>query len=167
MPTIPIAAAKVAAKAIESGLITSGALSKSLIGYNFVDLMVKLIIFYTVALIISKIMELIIFAQSGLSTAASLFGIPLPSTVPNAVRKLFSEGYNVAGMKFKFWDLIKLLAVVLVVMEMLRYMEFQKAAGMKPEPMTVGVFVLIISAVAILSIPELYQMIKDQQVIKA
>ena len=138
---------------------------KGLTGYDFVGLISRIVVFYVVALIIAKIMELIVFSSAGLKTAAGLFGIPLPNNVPEPIRRLFVEGYDVGGIKIKWWDLIKLLSVVLVLMEMFQYMEQQKAIGVKPAPTTLGVFVMIIADLILVSVPDLYQMIKEKQVI--
>jgi len=141
--------------------------AKSLAGYDFIGLMTRVIVFYVVALIIAKIMELIVFASGGITTAARLFGIPIPNSVPEPIRRLFVEGYDVGGMKIKWWDLIKLVAVIMVIMEMLNFIQSQKNIGAKAAPTTLGVFILIIAALTLVSVPDLYQMIKERQVIGA
>lgn len=165
MVVINPGSAAIAAKAGAVGFQLAQGASKTLAGYDFVGLLARIIIFYTVALVIAKIMELIIFAQSGISTAANLFGIPLPKTVPEFVRKLFSEGYRVGSVTIKWWDLIKILSVLIVLMEMFSYLQQQKAIGTKPAPTTIGVFILIISALVVVSVPDLIQMIREKQVI--
>ena len=139
-------------------------LAKS-IGYDFIGLSSRIIVFYVVALVIAKIMELIIFSTQGISTAARLFGIPLPSTIPNSVRKLFVEGYDIGGMKIKYWDVVKIVATLMVIMEMLQYTQDMKSRGVKPLPSVLAVFVLLITANALISIPELYQMIREKNVV--
>jgi len=138
---------------------------ESLAGYDFIGLMTRILVFYVVAIVIAKVMELIIFASAGLTTASRLFGIPLPNNVPDVIRKLFDEGYDVGGAKIKFWDLVKLLSVLLVIMEMLNFIQIEKAIGRKPAPTTLGVFVLIIAALTLISVPDLIQMIREKQVI--
>lgn len=154
-----------AAEAGVAGFKAAKGASKVLTGYDFVGLLSRVVVFYVVALVIAKIMETIVFFSGGLNTAASLFGIPMPSTVPNSIRKLFVEGYNVGGMTIKWWDLIKVVSVVIVLMEMFQYMNQQKIIGAKPAPSTLAVFALIISALALISVPQLAQMLKERSVV--
>ena len=149
-------------KGIRTGFTAAKEISIQSTGYDFVGLTTRILVFYVVALVIAKVMELIIFSTSGISTAARLFGIPLPNTVPEVIRKLFVEGYNVGNVTIKWWDLIKIISVLMVVMEMLQYMEHNKIAGTKPAPTTLGVFTLIIAALALISVPSLVQMIREK-----
>lgn len=148
-----------------AGITATRGAVKELSGYDFVGLVSRIAIFYVVALVIAKIMELIIFSQAGLGKVASMFGIPLPSNIPEPIRKLFVEGYSIGGMTLKWWDVIKLLSVILVIMEMLQFNQSQKQLGLQPAPTTQGVFILIISALLLVSIPHIAQMIKENKII--
>jgi len=46
-------------------------------GYNFIDLVTKLALFYVISFLIAKYMEAVIYFQGGLSTIAGFFGIKL------------------------------------------------------------------------------------------
>ena len=50
---------------------------KEKMGYDFVNLVTKLAIFYTISFLISKYMEAVIYFQGGLSTVAGFFGIKM------------------------------------------------------------------------------------------
>ena len=147
---------------IRTGFTAAKEISIQSTGYDFVGLTTRIIIFYVVSLVIAKIMELIIFSSKGISTAARLFCIPLPNTVPEVIRKLFVEGYLIGGVTIKWWDLIKIISVIMVVMEMLQFIEHNKIAGTRPAPTTLGVFTLIIAALALISVPSLIQMIREK-----
>tara|TARA_R110002020_G_scaffold164945_4_gene352117 strand:+ start:1339 stop:1962 length:624 start_codon:yes stop_codon:yes gene_type:complete len=70
--------ATVLAKEIgKRGTRVSGEFLQEKLGYNFVDLVTKLALFYIIAFLISKYMEAIIYFQGGLSTIAGFFGIKL------------------------------------------------------------------------------------------
>jgi hypothetical protein len=163
MPVIAplIAGAKIASV----GFGTAKGTVKELSGYDFIGLMSRIVIFYVVALIIAKIMETIVFSSQGLSKVASMFGIPLPSNIPEPIRKLFVEGYSIGGINLKWWDLIKLLSVLMVIMEMLQFNQSQKQLGLKPAPTTQGIFILIISALLLVSVPHFVQMIREKKII--
>jgi hypothetical protein len=94
-----------------------------------------------------------------------MFGIPLPSNIPEPIRKLFVEGYSIGGINLKWWDLIKLLSVLMVIMEMLQFNQSQKQLGLKPAPTTQGIFILIISALLLVSVPHFVQMIREKKII--
>ena len=66
-------AAYVTKKATEK----SGELLEKKLGYNFIDLVTKLFLFYAISFVISKYMEAVIYFQGGLQTVASFFGIKL------------------------------------------------------------------------------------------
>lgn len=55
----------------------TGELLEKKLGYNFIDLITKLVLFYSISFIISKYMEAVIYFQGGLQTVAGFFGIKL------------------------------------------------------------------------------------------
>ena len=59
------------------GTKASGEFLEKKLGYNFIDLVTKLALFYVIAFLIAKYMEAIIYFQGGLSTIAGFFGIKM------------------------------------------------------------------------------------------
>ena len=59
------------------GTKASGEFLEQKLGYNFIDLVTKLALFYVIAFMIAKYMEAIIYFQGGLSTIAGFFGIKM------------------------------------------------------------------------------------------
>jgi|TARA_R100001086_G_scaffold226785_1_gene145627 hypothetical protein len=55
----------------------TGELLEKKLGYNFLDLITKLVLFYSISFIISKYMEAVVYFQGGLQTVAGFFGIKL------------------------------------------------------------------------------------------
>ena len=53
----------------------TGQVSEELYGYDFVNLVSKLAVFYVIAFLISKYMEAVIYFKGGLETIAGFFGI--------------------------------------------------------------------------------------------
>ncbi len=152
-----------------SGALTSAKVGqetlKQLAGYDFVGLLTRIVIFYVVALIIAKMFELIIFAQTGITKVANLFGIPLPTHAPEVIRKLFAEGYQVGTITVKWWDVIKILSVLLVTYEMILFMQEKKAMGLKASPTAIGIFVLIIAGLTVISFADIYQIYKERNLV--
>ena len=55
----------------------TGEFLKEKMGYDFVNLVTKLAVFYVISFLISKYMEAVIYFQGGLSTVAGFFGIKM------------------------------------------------------------------------------------------
>jgi len=154
-------------EAVETGIaVAQGGqtVSRHFMGYDFVGLVTRLLVFYIVALVIAKIMEIIVFAQDGIGRVTGLFGIPLPSTVPEPIRKLFVEGYVMGGMTIKWWDLIKIVSVMIVITEWLSFEADLKSTGRKSATSTKAVFFLIIGALLLISVPQLKQMMTESKI---
>ena len=66
-----------AGKLAKTGTKVSGEFLEQKLGYNFIDLVTKLALFYIIAFMIAKYMEAIIYFQGGLSTIAGFFGIKM------------------------------------------------------------------------------------------
>lgn len=138
---------------------TGKQISKEIFGYDFVGLMLKLFIFYAVAFIISKFFEAIILGQGAMITFLNLFGLKIPTSdiIPDFIKGLFSN----TGVKgFKFWDIVKIISILLVTAEFFQYMNSQKNSGGKSSPMTMGLFTLIIIGLGLTTIPELIKRFK-------
>ena len=71
----------------------SGQILQEQFGYNFIDLVTKLAIFYVISFLIAKYMEAVIYFQGGLSTIAGFFGIKLVQAdqLPNQWVSLFVD----------------------------------------------------------------------------
>jgi len=63
--------------ATQKGAEVTGEFLKEKMGYDFVNLVTKLAIFYVISFLISKYMEAVIYFQGGLTTIAGFFGIKL------------------------------------------------------------------------------------------
>ena len=103
-------------------------------------------------------MEAVIFTRGLWVTLANLLGFSIPTAeqFPDSLKKLFNGG--ISG--FKFWDIIKIVAILIVIVEAFRYMESVKALGQKSSPATLGVFLLLIAILGIITVPELYNRLK-------
>jgi len=74
---VAIQGAMLAGKLAKTGTKASGEFLEQKLGYNFIDLVTKLALFYVIAFMIAKYMEAIIYFQGGLSTIAGFFGIKM------------------------------------------------------------------------------------------
>ncbi len=119
--------------------------------YDFVNLGIKLLIFFGTMFIFAKFMEAVIFVRGGFLLLANLLGFNIPKSeqLPQSLKDLFNGGVN----GFKFWDIIKIVAILLVVAEFMRYMSNNQ--GAKASPATIIIFIGIIAILGITTIPEL------------
>ncbi len=171
------------------GLETVSALSKEKFGYDFLGLGIKLIIFYAVAFLIEWYMRGKIFVdevienpQSQTILLTGIFGIggfigdfimkqflqdkeqnPDKTFTTSAffsnkyIRELFSDN----GIKgFKYWDIIKIITLLLVIMEWKRFNDMTKASNGQVSPLTHGMFMLFIFAISLTIIPDLIKKLK-------
>ncbi len=148
-----LVASKVASRAKEKG----SEISIDLFKYDFVNLLTKLVLFFVFSYIVAKIFEAIIFGQGLIVSFVALFGLKLPQSLPEPIVNFFQEGIK----GFRFWDFIKVLAIMLVIMELTNWLDQQRKLGIKPSPMTLGVFTVLIGGMTLITFPELIQRVKE------
>jgi hypothetical protein len=142
-----------------TGIQAGKQVSKEIFGYDFVGLIIKLFVFYSVAFVFAKFMEGVIYARGAFSIIANTLGFNIPNAdqLPQSLKDLFGD----TGVKgFKFWDIIKIVSILLVTAEFFRYVNTNKALGAKASPMTIGIFTLMILALGLTTVPELIQRVK-------
>ena len=134
-------------------------LSKEIFGYDFVGLLIKLFIFYAVAFVFAKFMEAVIFTRGAFTIIAGTLGFKIPTSeqLPQSLKDLFGE-QGVKGLKF--WDIVKIISILLVTAEFFQYLNNQKNSGGESSPMTIGIFTLIIISLGITTVPELVKRFK-------
>ena len=93
---VAIQSAMLAREIGKRGSKVSGEFLEQKLGYNFVDLVTKLALFYVISFLIAKYMEAIIYFQGGLSTVAGFFGIKLAQVdqLPQQWVSLFVDTNN-------------------------------------------------------------------------
>ena len=146
-----------AAKAGAAAKAKASEVSVDIFKYDFVNLITKLVIFFVFSYIVAKIFEAIIFGQGLIVSFVALFGLKLPQSLPEPLVNFFQEGIK----GFRYWDFIKVLAIMLVIMELTNWFEQQKKLGIKPSPMTLGVFTVLIGGMTLITFPELIQRVKE------
>ena len=124
--------------------------------YDFVGLVTKLVVYFTLSLLFAKFMEAVILGRGFYKTLANLFGysIPVSTEFPKVITDLFGE----TGIKgFKFWDVVKIGAILMVLFEFSRY---SKNNPNTKNALTIGLFVGIIAVLGLTTLPELIKRVK-------
>ena len=93
---VAIQGAMLAGKLAKTGTKASGEYLEKKLGYNFIDLVTKLTLFYVIAFLLSKYMEAVIYFQGGLTTIAGFFGIKFAQAdqLPKKWVELFVDTNN-------------------------------------------------------------------------
>ena len=139
----------------------SGKFSVEQFTFDFPGLFIKLFVFFTVAYSINKIMEAIILGENFLFGLLKFFGIATPPTLPENIVNFWTDGFSTGSITVKFWDIVKALALILVVYEWYNWYNSEKRKVNTPSPMTHGVFALIVSSLGLITFPEIWQRLKE------
>ena len=129
-------------------------ISVQYLGFDFVPLITSLFIFYVIAFVIAKFMEASKLATGGFMALSNLLGFKVPSSaeLPDTWSQLFTEtGYK----GFKFWDIINITALLIVVVTALNFQKSVEATGNKVQPITWAIFGLIGGFITIAGISKL------------
>jgi|TARA_B100001750_G_C15373421_1_gene528535 hypothetical protein len=129
-------------------------ISVQYLGFDFVPLITSLFIFYVIAFVIAKFMQASQLASGGFMALSNLLGFKVPSSaeLPDTWSKLFTEtGYK----GFKFWDIINITALLIVVVTALNFQKSTEATGNKVQPITWAIFGLIAGFITIAGISKL------------
>lgn len=159
---IPAAMAiKLGSKGIDKAKNTS----IELYGYDFVGLMMKIVVYFIVAYFVEKYIwwtqqKPVNQLLSGIFSAIG--GLPLFALTPTILKYFDSSEVN---RGIKFWDIVKAGAVGLVAWEAYNYYKTQENLGGKVSPMTIGVFGLILSLLGFVAIPDILKKLQEKQIL--
>jgi hypothetical protein len=146
------------AASVGTAVVKGGqAVSKEIYGYDFVSLLIKITLFQLLALLIAKYIEFVLGTTNIITNIAKFLGFNVPQFLPQWFVDFYQNGFN----GIKYWDVVKGLTIVLLIMEYNNYQKTQKALGGDPQPFTQGVFFLLIGFFVMITIPELVQRFKD------
>ena len=141
------------------GLKTSKKLSTEILGYDFISLLLKMVVFYGFAMGIEKLHNIIIGTPSFFLDVLRFFGAGIPKTEPDFFTKLFSaEGYN----GIKYWTAINFAVMGLVIIEGIMYINANRQMGANPSPFALATFTMILFLLSAFSLPGLIEKFKNK-----
>jgi len=138
-----------------------GKLSVELFNFDFLNLAIKLIAWFIIGILIDKIHFAISSSAANVAaTVAGVFGYALPSSAnePEFFKKLFNEGY----FGLKYWDFIKIGAIILTFIEFMRYYQNETRNGGSPSAFTVGIFALVMLLLSAFTVPQLIEKLRTR-----
>ena len=90
-----------------------------------------------------------------------LFGLKFPDTLPEWITKLFTTGYH----NITFWQIVQMIAVLIVVVEYMQYDRMLKENNEKPNVTTGAVFAIIGLGLSLITFPQIIQKVKEMRII--
>ena len=185
----PITKLNPASAIATTGIQTGKAISKEIFGYDFVGLLIKLVVFFAVAYLSEIFIKgkiavdnIIRNPDTPMAVSSGFFGLsgivfnylyntfktdkedpvkedPIPSDFWS--NEKIKQLFSENGFHgFNYWSIIKIIAVLLVIAEFTQYLRMNKALGGKTSPLTIGIFTLLIVALGLTTVSDLIQRVK-------
>jgi len=146
---------------MKRGLKASREYSVSVLGYDFIGLISRLAIFFLTGFLINSYFQATIQGGIWLNSLAGFFGLNFPTTLPEWVTKLFTTGFH----NITFWQIVQVIAVLIVVVEYMQYDRMLKQTNEKPNITTGAVFAMIGLGLSLITFPQIVQKIQEMRVI--
>ena len=146
---------------MKRGLKASREYSVSVLGYDFIGLVSRLALFFLTGFLINSYFQATIQGGIWLNSLAGFFGLNFPTTLPEWVTKLFTTGFH----NITFWQIIQVIAVLIVVVEYMQYDRMLKQTNEKPNTTTIAVFTIISLGLSLITFPQIVQKIKEMRII--
>jgi hypothetical protein len=146
---------------MKRGLKASREYSVSVLGYDFIGLISRLAIFFITGFLINSYFRATISGGIWLNSLAGFFGLNFPTTLPEWVTKLFTTGFH----NITFWQIVQVIAVLIVVVEYMQYDRMLKQTNEKPNVTTGAVFAMIGLGLSLITFPQIIQKAKEMRII--
>ena len=146
---------------MKRGLKASREYSVSVLGYDFIGLVGRLIVFFLAAFLINSYFQATISGNIWLNSLGSFFGMKFPQSLPQWVTDLFTVGYH----NINFWQIVQIIAILLVIVEYTQYDKKLKLQNERPNATTTAVFTMLAIGLALITFPTMIQKIKEMRVI--
>ena len=146
---------------MKRGLKASREYSVSVLGYDFIGLISRLAIFFLTGFLINSYFQATIQGGIWLNSLAGFFGLNFPTTLPEWVTKLFTTGFH----NITFWQIVQVIAVLIVVVEYMQYDRMLKQTNEKPNVTTTAVFAMIGIGLSLVTFPQIIQKVKEMRIL--
>ena len=147
---------------LKRGLKQSRDYSVSVLGYDFIGLASRLMIFFIVSFLINAYFVATIHGGIWLNSLGGFFNMKFPTTLPTWLTELFTVGFK----GFTFWNIIQTIAVMIVVIEAIQYDRMLKEKGQKPNVTSLAVFGVIALGLSLITFPTIIQKLQERRIIR-
>ena len=146
---------------VKRGLKASREYSVSVLGYDFIGLISRLAIFFLTGFLINSYFQATIQGGMWLNSLAGFFGLNFPTTLPEWTTQLFTTGFH----NITFWQIIQVIAVLIVVVEYMQYDRMLKQNNETPNITTGAVFAIIGLGLSLITFPQIIQKVKEMRIL--
>ena len=146
---------------VKRGLKASREYSVSVLGYDFIGLVGRLVVFFLAAFLINAYFQATISGNIWLNSLGSFFGMKFPQSLPQWVTDLFTVGYH----NVNFWQIVQIIAILLVIVEYTQYDKKLKLQNERPNATTTAVFTMLAIGLALITFPTMIQKIKEMRIV--
>ena len=146
---------------VKRGLKASRQYSVSVLGYDFIGLVGRLIVFFLAAFLINAYFQATISGNIWLNSLGSFFGMKFPQSLPQWVTDLFTVGYH----NINFWQIVQIIGIILVIVEYTQYDKKLKLQNEKPNATTTAVFAMLALGLSLITFPTMIQKIKEMRIV--
>jgi len=146
---------------VKRGLKASREYSVSVLGYDFIGLISRLVVFFLAAFLINAYFQATISGNIWLNSLGSFVGMKFPQSLPQWVTDLFTVGYH----NVNFWQIVQIIAIILVILEYTQYDKKLKLQYEKPNATTTAVFAILALGLSLITFPTIIQKIKEMRII--
>jgi len=146
---------------VKRGLKASREYSVSVLGYDFIGLISRLVVFFLAAFLINAYFQATISGNIWLNSLGSFVGMKFPQSLPQWVTDLFTVGYH----NVNFWQIVQIIAIILVILEYTQYDKKLKLQNETPNATTTAVFAMLALGLSLITFPTIIQKIKEMRII--
>ena len=146
---------------VKRGLKASREYSVSVLGYDFIGLVGRLVVFFLAAFLINAYFQATISGNIWLNSLGSFVGMKFPQSLPQWVTDLFTVGYH----NVNFWQIVQIIAIILIILEYTQYDKKLKLQNEKPNATTTAVFAMLALGLSLITFPTIIQKIKEMRII--
>ena len=167
--TLLTGAAKLAfEEGVKSTIKITREASVSILGYDFLGLIGRLLAFFVVAFLINSYFQSVIVGGSWLNSFAGFFNLKFPTTLPDSIVKLFTVGYK----GITFWQVVQVIAILLIIVEAMQYEKMLKSNktleypnGQKANVSTLAVFTILALSLSLITFPQIIQKAQEMRIV--
>lgn len=135
------------------------------LGYDFFGLAIKIVVFFSAAWFLEQWLKYNSNRPVSATIAAIFAGLGGAAffALSQWLIDLITSKEEKSGIKY--WDVIKIVATLLVMWEAYNYYNSRESLNMKPSPFTLGVFGVIITVLGLMAVPDLLKKIQELQMV--
>lgn len=136
---------------------------KKELGYDFFNLIVKLVVYFVAAWFLDQYIKAVAGQQNIVARIIGNFGGIIGYLISVNIIEYFTKPEL---HKVPYWTVVKGVAMFLVLLEAKNYYELNESDNRKPSPLTLGVFAIILAILGFMTFPDIMEKLKTGNIMK-